>query len=127
MSADTPTESEEGAAAWPETITLSEDKTLLQISFSDGYACSLTAELLRVEAPSADVQGYGNKQTPAGKRQVTITGVELVGRYAIRLKFSDGHNAGLFTWKTLYTYGRNQAKMIDGYLKRLSVLGLSRD
>ena len=127
MSADTPTESEEGAAAWPKTITLSEDKTILQISFSDGYTCSLTAELLRVETPSAEVQGYGNKQTPAGKRKVTITGVEPVGQYAIRLQFSDGHNTGLFTWETLYRYGKNQAQMIDSYLKRLSELGLSRD
>ncbi|MCG8621593.1 MAG: gamma-butyrobetaine hydroxylase-like domain-containing protein [Proteobacteria bacterium] len=117
----------ETEAAWPKTITLSEDKALLQVSFSDGYACALAAELLRVEAPSADVQGYGDKQTPAGKRKVTITGVEPVGQYAIRLQFSDGHNTGLFTWETLYRYGKNQAQMIDSYLKRLSELGLSRD
>lgn len=113
--------------AWPKTITLSADKTQLQVSFDDGYTCALTAELLRVEAPSADVQGYGNKQTPAGKRQVTISAIEPVGQYAVRLKFSDGHDTGLFTWETLYRYGKNQGQMIDNYLERLNALGLSRD
>ena len=113
--------------AWPKAITLTADKTQLQVSFDDGYACMLSAELLRVEAPSADVQGYGNKQTPSGKRQITIAGIEPVGQYAVRLKFSDGHDTGLFTWETLYRYGKNQAQMIDNYLDRLHALGLSRD
>ena len=113
--------------AWPKAITLSADKTQLQVSFDDGYACVLSAELLRVEAPSADVQGYGNKQTPPGKRLVTITAIEPVGQYAVRLTFSDGHNTGLFTWETLHRYGKNQAQMIDNYLERLKSLGLSRE
>ena len=41
----------------------------------------LSAELLRVEAPSADVQGHGadQKQTPDGKKHVTIHNIEPVG------------------------------------------------
>ena len=113
--------------AWPKAITLSADKTQLQVSFDDGYTCALSAELLRVEAPSADVQGYGKKQTPSGKRRVTISAIEPVGQYAVRLTFSDGHNSGLFTWETLHRYGKNQAQMIDNYLARLNALGLSRD
>ena len=115
------------SSAWPKAITLSADKTHLHVSFDDGYTCALSAELLRVEAPSADVQGYGNKQTPGGKRWVTIEGIEPVGQYAVRLTFSDGHNTGIFTWEILYRYGKNQAPMIDEYLERLKALGLSRD
>jgi DUF971 family protein len=33
---------------------------------------------------------------------LTQTDVILVGNYALRVTFADGHNTGLFTWSVLY-------------------------
>ena len=82
---------------WPEEIRLSKAKDRLEIRFDDGAQFSLSAELLRVESPSAEVQGHGagQKTTPAGKQDIVINSIEPVGNYAIRLGFSDGHNTCL--------------------------------
>ncbi|NBP48119.1 MAG: DUF971 domain-containing protein [Alphaproteobacteria bacterium] len=55
---------------WPEEIRLSKAKDRLEIRFDDGAHFSLSAELLRVESPSAEVQGHGagQKTTPVGKQ-----------------------------------------------------------
>ena len=113
---------------WPSEISLSPNKAILTVAFDDGSSFALDAELLRVEAPSADVQGHGadQKTTPAGKRHVTIRQIEPVGHYAVRLTFSDGHDTGLFSWKTLYDYGVNAEAMMKDYLARLEDQGLSR-
>jgi DUF971 family protein len=115
--------------AWPTEISLSPNKAILTVRFNDGQEFALGAELLRVESPSAEVQGHGasQKTTPDKKRHVTIRAVEPVGHYAVRLRFSDGHDTGIFTWDTLYSYGMNADKMMSDYLKRLEESGLSRD
>jgi DUF971 family protein len=114
---------------WPEEIRLSKAKDSLFVKFDNGYETTLTAELLRVESPSAEVQGHGSgqKTTPAGKANVTISAIEPVGNYAIRISFSDGHDTGLFSWDILHDYGQRQQKLIDDYLARLAAGGQRRD
>lgn len=114
---------------WPLEINLSPNKAILTVAFDNGEKFSLDAELLRVESPSAEVQGHGadQKTTPSGKRHVTIREIQPVGHYAIRITFSDGHDTGLFTWKTLYDYGSNHTAMMKDYCSRLDASGLSRD
>ena len=113
---------------WPTEIRLSSDKRRLNVSFDDGTITSITAELLRVESPSAEVQGHGagQKTTPAGKRNVTISRIDPVGNYAVRLAFSDGHDTGLFTWDTLHDYGQRHDSLMANYEMRLNDLGHSR-
>ncbi len=115
--------------AWPTDITLSADKTELTVIFEDGCSASLAAELLRVESPSAEVQGHAaeEKQTLPGKKHIMITGVEPVGHYAVRLIFSDGHDTGLFSWDILYRFANEHEAMMADYLSRVESLGLSRD
>ena len=115
--------------AWPTDITLSANKTELTVIFEDGCSATLKAELLRVEFPSAEVQGHAaeEKQTLPGKKHVLITGVEPVGQYAVRLIFSDGHNTGLFSWDILYRFANEHESMMADYLSRVESLGLSRD
>jgi DUF971 family protein len=117
------------ATVWPEDIRLSKAKNSLFVKFDNGYETTLTAELLRVESPSAEVQGHGSgqKTTPAGKANVTIVAIEPVGNYAIRISFSDGHDTGLFSWDILHDYGQRQQQMIDDYLARLAAAGQRRD
>ena len=114
---------------WPEEIRLSKAKDSLFVKFDNGYETTLTAELLRVESPSAEVQGHGSgqKTTPAGKANVTISAIEPVGNYAIRISFSDGHDTGLFSWGILLDYGQRQQQLIDDYLTRLAAAGQRRD
>jgi DUF971 family protein len=117
------------ATVWPEEIRLSKVKDSLFVKFDNGYETTLTAELLRVESPSAEVQGHGSgqKTTPAGKANVTIGAIEPVGNYAIRISFSDGHDTGLFSWDILHDYGQRQQQLIDDYLARLVAAGQRRD
>jgi len=120
---------EQAQAPWPVELSLSPNKAILTVNFNTGDVFHLDAELLRVEAPSADVQGHGadQKQTPHGKRHVTIHSIEPVGHYAVRLTFSDGHCTGLYTWETIYRYGKNASSMMADYLNRLEAMGLARD
>ena len=113
----------------PREIRLSADKTMLHMTFASGQAARLTAELLRVESPSAEVQGHGEgqKTTPAGKRNITITAIAPVGNYAVRITFDDGHDTGIYSWSLLEDYAARQDHLIADYLDRLDSLGLSRD
>ncbi len=113
----------------PTEIRLVREEKRLQVDFSDGQSFSLPAEFLRVESPSAEVQGHGpgQKTLVAGRRHVGIMGVEPVGNYAVRLKFDDLHDTGIFTWETLYEYGLHQTEMWQVYLDELERQGLSRD
>ena len=88
----------------------------------------ISAELLRVESPSAEVQGHGpgQKATPVGKGDILIRSIEPVGNYAIRIGFSDGHNTGIFSWNTLYDYGLRQDELMTDYLSRLKNDGTTR-
>lgn len=115
-------------AAWPTEIRLSADKRSLAVSFEDGKSFSIPAELLRVNSPSAEVQGHAPSQrvTVAGKKDVTITAVEPVGSYAVRLVFDDGHDSGLFTWAILYETGRDKEALFSAYVAELAAKGLSR-
>lgn len=110
-------------------IRLKREEKVLEVDFEDGTTFRLPAELLRVESPSAEVQGHGpsEKKTVAGRRHVGIMGVEPVGNYAIRIKFDDLHDSGIYSWDTLYDMGRRQDELWNAYLKALEEKGLSRD
>lgn len=117
------------ARPWPNELRLKKSERLLTVAFDDGAAFSLPAELLRVESPSAEVQGHGSgqKTTVPGKRHVAIETLEPVGNYAVRIIFSDGHDSGLFTWETLYRLGQDQDRIFADYIAALTDKGLSRD
>ena len=114
---------------WPTKITLRKEEKALNIAFDDGSFFELSAELLRVESPSAEVQGHipDQKQTVPGRRHVGIIELEPVGNYAIRIKFDDLHDTGIFSWQYLYHLGNNKDMIWQNYLKSLEEKGLSRD
>jgi DUF971 family protein len=113
----------------PETIRLVKDKKTLVVQFKDGPEYKLSAELLRVESPSAEVQGHSpsQKKIISGRKHVGIIGVEPVGNYAIRLIFDDLHDSGIFSWSYLHELGRDQERLWRNYLEILEKEGLSRD
>ncbi|MEP3248438.1 MAG: DUF971 domain-containing protein [Sneathiella sp.] len=113
----------------PVEIRLKKEEKILCISFADGHDFQFPAELLRVESPSAEVQGHNpsQKQIIPGRRHVGIMSLEPVGNYAVRLKFDDLHDTGLFSWSYLYRLGLTQEEVWEAYLTNLSKEGLSRD
>ena len=114
---------------WPVELRVkSKDKTL-EIDFDDGKSFVLPAELLRVESPSAEVRGHGagQKKTIPGRRHVGIMEVEPVGNYAIRIKFDDLHDTGIYSWNYLRHLGERQDEIWRAYLDNLAKQGLSRD
>jgi len=113
----------------PTEIRLKREEKALEIDFEDGNSFRLPAELLRVESPSAEVQGHGPSQKTlvAGRRHVGIMAIEPVGNYAIRIKFDDMHDTGIYSWDTLYDYGQRQKEMWQDYLDAIEAESLSRD
>lgn len=114
---------------WPTELRAKPNGTHLVITFENGEAFELPAEFLRVESPSAEVKGHGKGQevTVPGKRNVSITSLEPVGNYAVRIIFSDGHSTGLYSWSLLLELGREQDQLWLAYLDKLEAEGLSRD
>jgi DUF971 family protein len=118
-----------GAAAhWPTELRLKRAEKRLDIRFDDGTSFSLPAEYLRVESPSAEVQGHGpgQRQLVSGRAGVGIARIEPVGNYAVRLIFDDGHDTGIFSWVYLNLLGREQESRWAAYLAELEKAGLTR-
>lgn len=114
---------------WPTELRLKRAERLLEITFDDGKRFSLPAEYLRVESPSAEVQGHGpgQKQLVAGCAGIGIAAVEPVGNYAVRLVFDDRHDTGIYSWTYLYELGVEQQQRWSAYLAALKNAGLSRE
>lgn len=115
-------------APQPTCLTLHRASHVLEVAFDDGASFRLPAEYLRVNSPSAEVQGHGpgQKVLVAGKANVNITAVEAVGNYAVLLRFDDGHASGIYSWSTLYELGRDQARNWQDYLDALEERVASR-
>ncbi len=113
----------------PTDIVLHQASNRLEVTFSDGRSFSMPTEFLRVHSPSAEVRGHGPGEgtLQVGKRSVTITDIDPVGTYAVKLVFSDGHDTGIFSWALFYDYGLNQDTMWARYLQRLDTAKGSRD
>jgi DUF971 family protein len=86
----------------PTEIRLTRDRTQLAVTWDNGARAAFPAALLREKARDAGsvriaVNGWA-VPTAAG---LTITAVEPIGNYAVRLAFSDGHDRGIFPWAYL--------------------------
>jgi DUF971 family protein len=114
---------------WPVELRLKRAKKRLDIEFDDGERFSLPAEYLRVESPSAEVQGHGpgEKIIIAERAHVGIIDLEPVGNYAVRIKFDDLHDTGIYSWDYFYQLGAEYDKRWADYLAALAAKGLSRE
>ena len=108
---------------WPTTIKKIDSGKNLLIKFENNDEFKVSAELLRVECPSADVQGHGGpKIIVRNKSDVVISSIEQIGNYAIRIIFSDDHSSGLFSWDLLHDYGKNHDLYLNKYYKSLNLI-----
>jgi ATP-binding protein involved in chromosome partitioning len=117
-----------GAAEKAPDLMVSPGSDVLHVAFEGGEKYDLTAEMLRVMSPSAEVQGHSPDQrvTVANKKNVRISELKPVGNYAVRIVFDDKHDTGLFTWDYLRTLGREKDERWAEYLAEMSAKGLSR-
>ena len=107
---------------WPLSIKKLNNGEKLLVLFDDNSEFIISAELLRVESPSADVQGHGGpKIVIKNKTDVLISKIEPIGNYAIRIIFSDDHSSGIFSWGLLYDFGLNQETYIKRYYQSLKL------
>ncbi len=113
----------------PTDIKLHTKSRRLEVTFDSDETFFLPCEYLRVNSPSAEVQGHGpgQKVLVTGKQQVGIKAIHPVGHYAVMLEFDDGHNTGIYSWQTLYELGKEQDVRWQQYLDALRAAGESRD
>ena len=114
---------------WPVELRLKRAEKRLEVAFDDGQRFSLPAEYLRVESPSAEVQGHGpgERRLVVGRAHVGILELEPVGNYAVRIKFDDLHDTGIFSWDYLHRLGREYDQRWRDYVAALAAEGLSRE
>lgn len=120
-------ETDQTPDVWPSELRVSADRRALTVGFEGDGRFVLPAEFLRVMSPSAEVQGHTpeQKKTVPGKRDVAIAAVEPVGNYAVRIVFDDRHDSGIYGWRLLHRYGREQGALWQAYLDDLAAKGLS--
>lgn len=112
----------------PSKLTVRKDKKSLEIAFEENEVYELTAEMLRVLSPSAEVQGHSPEQrkTIGGKRNVEIMSMEPVGNYAVRITFDDMHNTGIFSWSYFRELGQNKEERWAEHLSELAEKNMAR-
>ena len=113
----------------PKEIKLHQKSKLLEILFDDNTECKLSCEMLRVYSPSAEVQGHSPEQAvlQIGKENINIIEILPVGNYAIKIKFSDGHDTGLFSWSYLHHLAKNYDQLWLEYIGKLDAQGIQRE
>ena len=112
----------------PTAITYQASTRSLEIEYKDSEVAVLSAEYLRVLSPSAEVRGHSDDQRvlQTGKKQISIDDIEAIGNYAIRLKFSDGHDTGIYSWEYLRELIDNEPDYWQKYLQELDAANASR-
>ncbi len=125
----TEVERAKGTLTPPPVLEVKDAGTMLKAAFPDGRTFDLSAEMLRVMSPSAEVQGHSpsERQTVPRKKHVKITDLAPVGNYATRIQFDDGHNTGLYTWGYLHLLGKEKDERWGKYLQELADKGLTRE
>lgn len=94
----------------PLTLDLKKDRGLT-IQWPDGSTSYYTIALLRRLSPSAEARALREQlasnpltvlpASAAGSGRLVVESADLVGRYGLRIRFSDGHDTGIFSWRYL--------------------------
>ncbi|OSQ40593.1 gamma-butyrobetaine hydroxylase-like domain-containing protein [Thalassospira mesophila] len=113
----------------PIEINYLKQDRVLEVIWDDDLQTRLSAELLRVESPSAEVQGHhpSEKRIISGRKHVGIINIEPVGHYAVKITFDDLHDSGIYSWHYLRELHNTQTKLWQQYEQALKDRGLSRE
>jgi DUF971 family protein len=93
-----------GAAVEPTEIAR-EGAAGLRINWADGRVCRYGAAALRRVCPCAQcVNEYTGERTLDPKTisdDLSVASMDLVGRYALTFRWSDGHQTGIYSFRLL--------------------------
>ena len=99
----------------PRSLDLHKDRALT-VRWSDGRISIYPIAYLRRMSPSADARALREQMernpltvlpSSGESDELTATGAELVGNYAVRITFSDGHDTGIYSWAYLRSIDPN--------------------
>ena len=95
----------------PTGITLNKQTGYLEITWDDDQTCQYPLSELREACPCVECRGghqfMGMAHAPDNllelkpARSYTMTGLEVVGNYALQPVWDDGHSTGIYTWDYL--------------------------
>ncbi len=90
----------------PADITLNRAERLLEVCWRDETPRHYTVRQLRCACACANCvderTGARILDFESVADDVGITHMELVGNYALKFVFSDGHDTGIYSWDRLY-------------------------
>lgn len=95
----------------PTRLDLKKDRGLT-IEWSDGSTSYYSIPYLRKMSPSADMKQLREEMArnpltvlpnsmARASGPIVAESAELVGNYALRIRFSDGHDTGIYSWEYL--------------------------
>ncbi len=90
----------------PVNIKLKRAVGVLEVRWDDGPPGRCAARTLRCECRCAacvdEHTGVRTLDTKTINNDITIQDMQLVGNYAVRFDFSDGHDTGIYSWDLLH-------------------------
>lgn len=100
-------------AETPVNLDLKKDRGLT-VAWADGSTSYYSIAYLRRMSPSAEARQLreemarnpltvlpGPRAGARADRPLVAESAELVGNYALRIRFSDGHDTGIYSWRYL--------------------------
>ena len=111
-------EAESPGASTPTDIELDARARKLRIAGADGRRSEFEGEYLRWRCPCATCSGEGEfagvlkTKTSMSPDEIEMTDAELVGRYALKPTWRDGHDTGIFTFRSLRALA-NQDNLLE--------------
>lgn len=86
----------------PEEISNTTDELIIR--WKDGRECRYSLLMLRRQCPCANCRGghdAGAVRTTGNITEISLESIQKVGRYALKLRWSDNHDDGIYSYDTL--------------------------
>ena len=88
-------------SVYPEEVRREVQSATLRVTWSDGHLSAYPFAYLRGWCPCAGCQGHGGDKRYIHAPNNDLTSVAVVGKYALNLKWGDGHETGIYTYRYL--------------------------
>lgn len=90
---------------WPESVAPTEDASALRIRWRDGHTSEFSPRYLRIQCRCAgcvdEMTGRPILRPENVPEDVHPLAIHYVGKYALQVDWSDGHNTGIFPFEFL--------------------------
>lgn len=101
----------------PGEIWVTRDGCRVSVRWPDSEVSHLDAAWLRANCRSAKaLRERIDGIAPPSHADVTITAVEPVGGYGLNIRFSDGHDRGIYPWRYLKTLAETGPRAVSEFI-----------